>query len=85
MNEYISKFGNVKVLDADIFVPKDVVLICDSRKLQVVKLGDGNQPFDIFEQGKDGTSDETIFEGEFTLEAKNAKDGGHALIQGLAA
>lgn len=85
VNEYVSKFGALRVLDADVFIPQDVVLAVDTRKLQVMKLGTGRNPFDIFEQGKDGTSDEIEFEGEFTLEGKNAVDGGHGLLQNLAA
>lgn len=84
VNEYVSKHGNLKVLDSDIFVPADVVLALDTRKLSIMKLGPGNEVFEVFEQGKSGTSDEIIFEGEFTLEAKNAVDGGHGLLQGLA-
>lgn len=84
VNEYVSKHGTLRVLDADIFVPSDVVLAIDTRKLSVMKLGPGREVFEVFEQGKQGTSDEIIFEGEFTLEARNASDGGHGLLQGLA-
>jgi len=83
VNEYVSKHGNIKVLDSDIFMPSDVVLAIDTRKLAIAKLGAGRDVFEVFEQGKSGTSDEIIFEGEFTLEAKNAADGGHGLLQNL--
>ncbi|HEU01430.1 hypothetical protein LCGC14_0273370 [marine sediment metagenome] len=85
VNEFVSKHGgNIRVLPADIFVPNDIVLALDTRKLQIVKLGTGNQLFEVFEQGKRGTADEIVFEMEVTLEAKNAVDGGHGLLQGLA-
>ena len=84
VNEYVSKHGTLRVLDASIFAPSDVVLAIDTRKITVMKLGAGRQVFEVFEQGKRGTSDEVVFEAEFTLEARNAADGGHGLLQGLA-
>ena len=84
VNEYVSKHGTLKVLDSSIFVPSDVVLAIDTKKCTVMKLGSGKQIFEVFEQGKRGTADEVVFEAELTLEAKNAADGGHGLLQNLA-
>lgn len=84
VSEYVSKWGDIVVTPGDIFVPADVILAVDASKLALLMLGDGSEPFERFDQGKDGTSDEVITEGEFTLEAKNASDGGHGLLQGLS-
>lgn len=83
VNEYVSKFGPLKILDADVHIPPDVIIALDTRKARVMKLGEGRQPFDLLDQGKAGTSDDVILEGEFCLEAMNASDGGHGLLQNL--
>lgn len=84
VTRFLSDFAVLDVIEADIFIPSDSVLLIDPSKISLKKLGNQAAPWEIVDIGRPGLSTVREVVGEFTLEAKNAGDGGHALIQGLA-
>lgn len=83
ITQWESDFGLLNVLEPDIFVPKDCLLALDTSRIAIARLGEGAEPFDVENLGKVGLVDDREVVGEFTLEIKNARDGGHGLIENL--
>lgn len=85
VERFISDFGEQQVLAPDIFCPEDCLLILDLGKIDVVKLGeDGDPALEEVEIGTTGLADKVEVVGELSLKMRNAKDGGHALVQNLS-
>lgn len=84
VDRFQSDFYVLDVLAPDNFIPQDVLLILDTTRIKVKKLGAGARAWDFEALAKTGLAEKGQVVGEFTLEIKNANDGGHALIQNLA-
>lgn len=84
VERFMSDFGELAILAPDIFVPKDVLLLLDPSRLELKKIGPGAEPFETFELARTKLSVSSEVVGEYTLEHKNAGNGGHAMISGLA-
>lgn len=85
VDRFASDFGELQVLAPDIFCPEDCLLLLDMGKIEVVKLGDdGDEAFEEIPIGTTGLAEKVEVVGEFSVKMRNAKDGGHALIQNLS-
>ena len=84
VQQFISDFATLNILEADIFIPSDTILILDPSRARIVKLGDEPNLWDVDPLGKPGLTDKAEVVGEFSIELKNAGDGGHAIIENLA-
>lgn len=84
VERFASDFGILSIIDPDIHIPDDVVLLLDPAKIRPYKIGTDRELWELAELKKDGLVDNREVQGEFGLEMKNARDGGHALIHGLA-
>lgn len=84
VERFASDFGILSILDPDIHIPDDVILLLDPTKIKPYKLGAGRELWELAELKKEGLTDNREVQGEFGLEIKNARDGGHAIIQGLS-
>lgn len=84
VDRFMSDFGTLDVLEADIFIPNDAILFVDRSKANVAKLGEDGDPFEVDDLGKDGLVDDAEVVTELTLELKNAGDGGHGLLHNLS-
>jgi len=79
----VTDFGELDVLAPDIFIPSNVIMLLDGTKIRVAKLGSG-PAWEEFDLAKTSLADSKEIVGEFTVEIKNAGDGGHGLITNLA-
>lgn len=84
VDTFQSDYYVLNVLAPDNFIPSDCLLILDTNRISIKKLGQGRTPWDFEPLAKTGLANKAQVVGEFTLEIKNANDGGHALIQNLA-
>lgn len=83
VNRFISDFAVLEIIDPDKFIPKDVALILDLNRIDLVKLGGQADIWERIPIGRTGLSERVEIVGEFGLQIMNAGDGGHALIQNL--
>lgn len=84
VKRFVGPFGTLDILEPDIHAPSDVLLVTDRSRLKLAKLGSqGGDPFEERPQPRAGLVDKTQIVGEFTIEMRNAGDGGHGLITGL--
>lgn len=84
VERFVSDFGVLDVLEADKFVPNDLLLVVDRTKVRMAKLGSQAEVFEVLEIARTGTTENRETITELCLEAKNAGDGGHGLLHNLA-
>lgn len=84
VNRFMSDFADLEILQPDIFIPSDAVLLLDPNRIEIKKLGDDADVWELIEIGRPGLAQKAELVGEFTAELKNCDDGGHALIHNLA-
>lgn len=80
-----SDFGDHEIM-LDFFVPEDVVLFVDPTRAKMRKLDKTGRmnPFDVTDLSRTGSAEKKLVRSEVSLEAHNADDGGHGMIEGLA-
>jgi hypothetical protein len=83
VERFVSDFGEIDVLAADIFIPSNVVLVLDPAKIRMVKLG-GGDPFEVMPLAQLGLSMQREVVTEVGIEIENAGDGGQGMITNLA-
>lgn len=84
VDSFVSDFGVLDVLEPDTFIPNDALLVLDPAKVALAKLGDDAEPWEVLDLGQDGLVYDREVVGEFTLQIKNAQDGGHGMIHNLS-
>lgn len=84
VERFVSDFGEVDVLAPDIHVPENMVLILDTAKIRLVKLGAAGDPFEVMPLALLGLAMQREVVTEVGMEIENAGDGGHGLLTGLA-
>lgn len=84
VERFVSDFGELDVLAPDIFIPSDTILFLDPSRVRIAKLGTG-EAFDVIDLSISGLTTSREVVGEFTLEIKNAGDGGHGMLTNLGA
>ncbi len=84
VERFVSDFGEVDVLAPDIHIPANTVLILDTAKLRLVKLGAAGDPFEVMPLALLGLAMQREVVTELGLEIENAGDGGHGMLTNLA-
>jgi len=84
VERYVSDFGEVDILAPDIHIPANMILILDTAKLSLKKLGNAGDPFEVMPLALLGLAMQREVVAEIGLEIMNAGDGGHGVLTNLA-
>lgn len=84
VERFVSDFGEIDVLAPDIFIPGNAILILDTSKIELKKLGSAGDPFETMPLALLGLAMQREVVSEIGLEIMNAGDGGHGFLTNLA-